>query len=104
MMSIHQIHWFEVFCHGQVNGAINSKGELLGIGITTAHFWVLVNTKIGVDFEWNPAVVKVGQLGDWGLDIDMEKLVVTIQSQNAATIIHLTSARSVYLQVNIINR
>lgn len=88
----------------QVNGAVNTKGELLGIGITSRHFWVLVNPQIGIDFEWNPETVTSGQLGDWGLEVDLMDLSVNIQSQNAAIRIKLDPAGVLALQVDIINR
>lgn len=88
----------------QVNGAINSRGELFGIGITTHYFWVLVNPKIGVDFEWNPNRVTEGRLGDWGLDVNMEKLIVDVQCQNAAFRVELISNGLVDLQITITDR
>lgn len=88
----------------QVNGAIDNKGELVGIGIISRHFWVLVNSHIGIDFEWNPNTVTSGELGDWGLEIDLMNLSVNVQSQNAAMRIKLDPAGVIALQVDIINR
>lgn len=88
----------------QINGAINTKGELFGIGIISRHFWVLVNSQIGIDFEWNPKTVTSGQLGDWGLEVDLVTLSVNIQSQNAAMNIRLNHAGLIALQVDVVNR
>jgi hypothetical protein len=87
-----------------VNGAISSSGELLGVGITSRHFWVLVNSKVGIDFEWNPNTVGVGQIGDWGLNIDMNDLVVRIRSQNAAIEIRHSSNGLMDLHIDILDR
>lgn len=88
----------------QVNGALNTKGELVGVGVTTQHFWVLVNAKIIVDYEWNPNTVKQGQLGEWGLEIDMINIIVRIRSQNAIIRIVLTPASLIDLHIDITNR
>lgn len=88
----------------QVNGAINSKGQLFGIGISSRHFWVLMNTDIGIDFEWNSETVGVGRLGEWGLDIDMENLIVNIRCQNAIILATLTSGGHIDLKIHITDR
>ena len=88
----------------QVNGAINSGGELLGVGIISRYFWVLINSKVGIDFEWNPNTVGVGQIGDWGLDIDMNDLVVKVRTRNAAIGIRQSSGGLVDLHIDILDR
>ncbi|CAL8465900.1 g5436 [Coccomyxa elongata] len=88
----------------QVNGAINSKGELFGVGVTSQHYWLLVNAKISIDYEWNPITVRQGHLGDWGLEIDMDTLNVLIRSQCAAINIHLTINGLIDLKIDITNR
>lgn len=87
-----------------MNGALNSRGELFGIGVVTLHFWVLMNARIGIDFEWNPETAGAAQLGDWGLDIDMEQLAITIESQNAHMQIRLTDSGLVNIRVDITKR
>ena len=91
-------------CAHQVNGALNAEGELFGVGVTSQHFWVLVNPKINIDYEWNPNTVKQGELGTCGLDVDSENLIVHIRSQNAEIRIQLTESGLVNLQFNVINR
>lgn len=88
----------------QVNGALNSRGELFGIGVTSNNYWILMNSKIGIDFEWNPKTVKTGQLGDWGMDVDMQRLLVHINTQNCAIKIHLTPAGLIDFEVDILDR
>ena len=87
-----------------MNGALNTKGELIGVGVTTQYFWVIVNAEISIDFEWNPSAVKKGQLGEWGLNVNMQKLVVNVQSQNAAIYIQLIPTGLIHLQFNITNK
>ncbi len=91
-------------CAHQVNGALSAKGELVGVGVISHHFWVLVNPNIIIDYEWNPNTVKQGELGMWGLDVDMENLIVHVHCQNAAIRIHLTHDGEIHLQIDITNR
>jgi len=83
---------------------MNSKGELFGISVVTRHFWVLMNARIGVDFEWNPETAGPAQLGDLGLNIDMQHLAVTVHSQNTVTWFQLTEAGLISISVNVTNR
>lgn len=88
----------------QVNGALSSKGELFGVGVISQHFWVLVNANINVDFEYNPNTFRQGLLGEWGMDVDMNNLIVHIRSNNAIICIRLTPTGLIDLQIDITHR
>lgn len=79
-------------------------GELFGIGVSSGKFWVLMNAKIGIDFEWNPNTVARGRLGELGLAIDMESLILQITCQNAIIRASLTSGGLIDLQIDIYDR
>lgn len=88
----------------QVNGAVNAKGEIFGIGIVTRHFWLLVNDKIGIDFEWNPETVQDGRVGEYGLDIDAKRYIIVVKSQNAEVGVHLLNSGNISLAVEVFDR
>ena len=79
-------------------------GELFGIGVSSGKFWILMNAEIGIDFEWDPNTVARGRLGDLGLAIDMESLILQITCQNAIIRASLTSVGLIDLQIDIYDR
>lgn len=63
-----------------------------------------MNSNIGIDFEWNPNTVISGQLGEEGLSIDFEHLVISVLTQNAGIRVELSSGGLINLHIDIKNR
>lgn len=89
----------------QVNAAVSYNGELTSLGISTQQWWLMMNSQIGIDFEFNPAEV-VG--GGWpeasGLSIDLDNMTIAIQSQNAELHAELMPGSDVRLKIILTDR
>jgi hypothetical protein len=88
----------------QVNADINLTGEVTRIGVVTQKFWLLVNKKVGIDFEWNPKAVQPGLNGQHGLLVNMVDMRVRIQSNNTMVGIQLLPSGSIRLEIDILKR
>ena len=54
------------------------------VGISTNQWWLLIGVKVGIDYEFNPAVVPDGLWPeDSGLAVNLKESTVTVRTQNA---------------------
>ena len=89
----------------QVNAAVSEDGALTSIGISTCKWWLLVNTRIGIDWEFNPAEVKDGLWPDSsGLSIDMQQMSATVRVQNADIRARLILGGTLSLEITLRDR
>ena len=89
----------------QVNAVVSDSGELTSLGMSTRQWWVMMNSKIGVDFEFNPSEVPDGVWPkDSGLRVDLQHMAVNVRSQNAELHAELMAGGSVSLTITIKDR
>ena len=65
----------------------------------------MMNSQIGIDFEFNPSEVSDG---DWpedsGLSIDLDDMTIAVQSQNAEVHAELMPGNDVRLEITLTDR
>ena len=89
----------------QVNAAVSARGELTSLGISTRHWWLLISSQMGIDFEIDPAEVPAGAWPeDSGLTMDLEAMSIVMRSQNADVHAQLTPGGNVRLEVKLKDR
>ena len=89
----------------QINAVVSHNGELTSLGISTQQWWLMMNSQIGIDFEFDPAEVSDG---DWpedsGLNIDLDNMTIAIRSQNAQVHAELMPGSNVGLEIILTDR
>ena len=89
----------------QGNAVMSHNGELTSLGISTQEWWLMMNPQIGIDFEFNPAEVIGGRWPEAsGLSIDLDKMTIALQSQNAELHAELMPGSDVRLEIILTDR
>ena len=89
----------------QVNAAVSENGRLTSVGISTCQWWLIMNARVGADFEFNPAAVADGLWPeDSGLSIDLQHMTAAVQAQNADMHLELMPDGSVSLMIALKDR
>ena len=89
----------------QVNGVMGEDGRLSSVGVLTRRWWLMVNARVGVDFEFNPAEVPDGEWPqDSGLSVDLQQMTSDVRSRNAEMHLALTAGGSVSLTITLLDR
>ena len=89
----------------QVNGVMGEDGQLSSVGVLTRQWWLMVNARVGVDYEFNPAEVPDGEWPqDSGLRVDLQQMTSDVRSRNAEMHLALTPGGSVSLTITLLDR
>ena len=89
----------------QVNGVMGEDGQLSSVGVLTRQWWLMVNARVGVDYEFNPAGAPDGEWPqDSGLRVDLQQMTSDVRSRNAEMHLALTPGGSVSLTITLLDR
>ena len=84
---------------------MSQDGQLTAVGISTNQWWLLVNGRVGVDFEFNPAEVADGE---WprtaGLSVDLQRTSAIVQSRSAEAYLEVVAGGTVSLTISLKDR
>ena len=89
----------------QVNGVMGEDGRLSSVGVLTRQWWLMVNARVGVDYEFNPAEVPDSEWPqDSGLRVDLQQMTSNVRSRNAEMHLAVTPGGSVSLTITLMDR
>ena len=84
---------------------MGEDGRLSSVGVLTRQWWLMVNARVGVDYEFNPAEVPDGEWPqDSGLRVDLQQMTSDVRSRNAEMHLALTPCGSVSLTITLLDR
>ena len=75
------------------------------VGVVTRQWWLMVNARVGVDYEFNPAEVPDGEWPqDSDLQVDLQQMTSNVRSRNAEMHLAVTPGGSVSLTITLVDR
>lgn len=84
---------------------MGGDGQLSSVGVLTRRWWLMMNARVGIDYEFNPAEVPGGEWPqDSGLQVDLQQMTSNVQSRNAEMHLALTPGGSMSLTITLIDR